>query len=163
MKSIEEKLWDYIDGTCTADEQKAISLLIETDNVYQNKYNELVQLNNEFANIELDEPSMPFAYNVMEAVRAEQAQKPLKATINSYIIKSIAAFFILTIAGLFFATFTGIDWSATNMDTANNLKLPNLNSLLNSKVLTIFLFFDTVLGLFLVDTYLRKRRFLKHQ
>ena len=163
MKSIEEKLWDYIDGTCTAGEQKAISLLIETDKLYQDKYNELLQLNSELTTMELDEPSMPFAYNVMETIRAEQAQKPLKATINSYIIKGIAAFFILTIAGLFFATFTGIDWSATNMETANNLKLPDFNSLLNSKVLTIFLFFYTVVGLFFLDTYLRKRRFFNHQ
>ena len=162
MKSIEEKLWDYIDGTCTTDEQKAISLLIETDKAYNDKYNELLQLNNEFVNMELDEPSMPFAYNVMEAIRAEHAQKPLKATINSYIIKGIAAFFILTIAGLFFATFTTIDWYASAA-TANSLQLPELNSLLNSNVLTIFLFFDTVIGLLFLDIYLRKRRLLKHQ
>lgn len=162
MKSIEEKLWDYIDGTCTTDEQKAISLLIETDKLYQDKYNELLQLNNEFANMELDEPSMPFAYNVMEAIRTEQAQKPLKTTINTYIIKSIAAFFVLLIAGLLIAFLTTMDWSA-GTETANSLKLPNLDSLLNSRVLTIFLFFDTVVGLFFLDTYLRKRRFFNHQ
>ena len=162
MNNIEEKLWDYIDGTCTADEKKAISLLIETDKAYQDKYHELLQLNSEFKSMGLDEPSMPFTYNVMEAIRAEQAQKPLKATINSYIIKGIAAFFILTIAGLFFATFTTMDWSA-GAETTNSLKLPDLGSLLNSKVLTIFLFFDTVLGLLLLDTYLHKRRLFKHQ
>lgn len=161
MKSIEEKLWNYIDGTCTTDEQKAISLLIETDKLYQDKYNELLQLNSEFNNMELDEPSMPFTYNVMEAIRAEQALKPLKATVNSFIIKGIVAFFILTIAGLFFATFTTIDWSAKTA-TTNSLQVPELSSLLNSKALTIFLFFDTVLGLLLLDTYLRKRSFLKH-
>ena len=162
MKSIEEKLWDYIDGTCTSDEQKAISLLIATDKIYKDKYDDLLRLNNEFVNMELDEPSMPFAYNVMEAIRAEQAEKPLKTTINSYIIKGIAAFFILTITGLFFATFSTIDWSAST-ETANSLQFPNIDSLLNGKVLTIFLFFDTVIGLLFLDTYLRKRRFLKHQ
>ena len=162
MKSIEEKLWDYIDGTCTTDEQKAISLLIETDKAYKDKYDELLQLNNEFVNMELDEPSMPFTYNVMEAIRAEQAQKPLKATINSYIIKGIAAFFILTIAGLFFATFTSINWAA-GTETMNPLSVPYFNSQFNSSVLNIFLFFDTVIGLLFLDTYLRKRRFLKHQ
>ena len=162
MKSIEEKLWDYIDGTCTADEQKAISLLIETDKAYKDKYNELLQLNNEFVNMELDEPSMPFTYNVMEAIRAEQAQTPLKATINTYITKGIAAFFVLLIAGLLIAFLTTMDWSA-GTETADSLKLPELSSLLNSKVLTIFLFFDTVIGLLFLDTYLRKRRFFKHQ
>ena len=28
MNNIEEKLWSYIDGNCTPDEQKAISALI---------------------------------------------------------------------------------------------------------------------------------------
>jgi hypothetical protein len=162
MKNIEEKLWDYIDGTCPPDEQKAISLLIETDKVYKDKYDELLQVNNDFAHMELDEPSMPFAYNVMEAIRTEQAQKPLKVSINTYIIKGIAAFFVLLIGGLFIALFATMDWSA-GTETANSLNLPDLNSLLNSSVLNIFLFLDTVIGLLFLDTYLRKRRFLKHQ
>ncbi len=160
MKSIDEKLWDYIDGNCTVDEQKAISLLIETDKVYAAKYNELLRLNNEFANMALDDPSMPFTYNVMEALRAEQAQKPLRATINNYIIKGIAAFFILTITGLFIAFFATIDWSAST-GIAHSLKTPNLNLVFNGRVLNIFLFFDTVIALLFLDTYLRKRQFLK--
>ncbi len=162
MKSIEEKLWDYIDGTCTTDEQKAIILLIETDKLYQDKYNELLQVNKEFTNMELDEPSMPFAFNVMEAIRTEQAQKPLKATINSYIVKGIAAFFIVVIIGLLIVSLFSMDWSA-DTEIANSLNIPDLNSLLNSSVLNIFLFLDTVIGLLFLDTYLRKRRFLKHQ
>ncbi|GAB2974435.1 hypothetical protein GCM10027049_05870 [Mucilaginibacter puniceus] len=162
MKSIEEKLWDYIDGTCTADEQKAISLLIETDKAYQDKYHALLQLNSEFNSMELDEPSMPFTYNVMEAIRTEQAQKPLKASINTYIIKGIAIFFVLVIAGLLIAFLSTTDWPAGS-ETVNSLKLPNLNSVLNGSVLNAFLFFDTVIGLLFLDTFLRKRRFLKHQ
>lgn len=162
MKSIEEKLWDYIDGTCTSDEQKAISLLIETDKAYKDKYHDMLQWNNEFANMELDEPSMPFAYNVMEAIRVEQAQKPLKTSINTYIIKGIAAFFVLVIAGLLIASLSTMDW-AVGTETANIFRMPYLGSLLNSRVLNIFLFLDTVIGLLFLDTYLRKRRFLKHQ
>ncbi len=162
MKSIEEKLWDYIDGNCTPNEQKAISLLIETDKAYKDKYNELLQLNREFNSMELDEPSMPFTYNVMEAIRIEQAQKPLKATINTFIIKGIAAFFLLSITGLLIASISAMGWSA-DTQTTYSLKMTDLNSLLNSRVLNIFLFLDTVIGLLFVDTYLRKRRFLKHQ
>lgn len=162
MKSIEEKLWDYIDGTCTTDEQKAISLLIETDKVYKDKYYELLQLNSEFTNMDLDEPSMPFAYNVMETIRAEQARKPLKAAINSYIIKGIAVFFVLLIGGLLIAFFINTDWSANGVNT-NTYSLPNATAILNSSLLNIFLLFDTVIGLLFLDTYLRKRRFLRHQ
>jgi anti-sigma factor RsiW len=77
MSSIEEKLWNYIDGTCTPDEQEAIARLIAQDEIYRRKYNELLKLNAEFAAIELDEPPMAFTYNVMEAIRTENAQQQL--------------------------------------------------------------------------------------
>ena len=111
MNSMEEKLWNYIDGSCTADEQKAITRLIEQDEVYRVKYEELLQLNKEFALLELDEPPMAFTYNVMEHIRAEHAQKPLKAAIDKRIIGGIAAFFILTIAALIFFAISSVNWS----------------------------------------------------
>ena len=161
MKNIEEKLWDYIDGSCTTDEHQAISLLIETDTVYKNKYNELLQLNNEFARMELDEPPMAFTFKVIETIRAEQAQKPLRATINSYVIKGIFAFFMLIITGLIIAFLANIN-SINTSGLTSNLLLPNFARLFDSRTLNIFLFFDTVLGLFLLDIYLRKQRLAKH-
>ena len=161
MKNIEEKLWDYIDGSCTTDEHQAISLLIETDTVYKNKYNELLQLNNEFARMELDEPPMAFAFKIIETIRAEQAQKPLRATINSYVIKGIFAFFMLIITGLIIAFLANIN-SINTSGLTSNLLLPNFARLFDSRTLNIFLFFDTVLGLFLLDIYLRKQRLAKH-
>ena len=161
MKNIEEKLWDYIDGSCTTVEHQAISLLIETDTVYKNKYNELLQLNNEFARMELDEPPMAFAFKIIETIRAEQAQKPLRATINSYVIKGIFAFFMLIITGLIIAFLANINSINTSGLTSNSL-LPNFARLFDSRTLNIFLFFDTVLGLFLLDIYLRKQRLAKH-
>ena len=35
MKSIEERLWAYIDGSCTEKEQAEIAELIERDGLYQ--------------------------------------------------------------------------------------------------------------------------------
>src|SRR5271156_1008235 len=112
MNSIEEKIWNYIDGSCTPEEQKAIGLLIEQDEVYRRKYDELVQLNTEFAAIELDEPPMAFTYNVMETIRTEHAQQPLKAAINKRIIKGIGLFFIITISVILIFTLANIHWSA---------------------------------------------------
>jgi len=100
MNNIEEILWNYIDGNCTADEQKAISDLIAGDEAYRIKYNELLNLNKAFAGMELDEPPMAFTYNVMETIRTEYAQKPLKAAINKRIIRGISIFFVLTIVCL---------------------------------------------------------------
>jgi len=98
MNTIEERLWNYIDGTCSEVDRKAVDILIAQDEVYRRKYQELLALNQAFSKMELDEPSMAFTYNVMEAIRAEHAQQPLKAGINKRIIKSISGFFIVSIA-----------------------------------------------------------------
>jgi len=161
MKSVEEQLWDYIDGTCTADEQQATRLLIDTDTVYANKYQELLQLNQEFSAVEPDEPSMAFTYNVMGAIRAEQAQKPLKTHINPYIIAGIAAFFIIMILAGVATIFSGAN-SPVSSTPANTLTLPEFKNYFSRPVLNTFLFFDTLLGLFLLDTFLRRKSALKH-
>src|ERR1700733_12773064 len=105
MNNIDEKLWEYIDGKCTADEQKTISSLIAGDESFRLKNEELLALNNYFSAMELDEPPMAFTYNVIEAIRTEQAQQPLKAAINKRIIRGISIFFIATLAILLILIF----------------------------------------------------------
>jgi hypothetical protein len=162
MSSIEEKLWNYIDGSCSADEQQAISLLIEHDEMYRDKYLELLQLNQDFASMELEEPPMAFTYNVMETIRTENAQKPLKAAINTNIIKGISGFFVFTILTLLFFLLSNIHWtSASTGIHLTSFTLPDISKYLTGPVMQGFLFFDVVLALFLFDTYLRKRSILK--
>jgi hypothetical protein len=163
MNNIEELLWNYIDGTCSADEQKTISALIKSDEEVRVKYQELLNLNREFSAIELDEPSMAFTYNIMEAIRTENAQVPLKATINNRIIWGIAAFFIVSIFVLLVFTMTRMNWSGGNVsiDFSTGFKMPDISKYLSGPVIKGFLFFDVVLGMFLLDSYLRKRNFLK--
>jgi hypothetical protein len=160
MNTIEEKLWNYIDGTCTAEEREAISILIERDEVYRHKYEELLLLNAEFSNMEMDEPSMAFAYNVMETIRTENAMKPLKATVDQRIIKGIGLFFILTISALLIFTLSQIKWTSGGsvLPTVDiNFKMPNIKEYFNSTAVYAFLFVDLILGLFLLDNYLRKK------
>jgi hypothetical protein len=159
--NIEEKLWSYIDGTCTSEEQQAISLLIEQDEVYRRKYQELLKLNQEFAGIELDEPPMAFTYNVMEAIRTEHAQVPLKAAIDKRIIKGISIFFVLTISVILIFALANINWSAGGAATASKLTLPNITPYLSGSFMKGFLFFDVVLALYLFDGYLRKKTLAK--
>ncbi|RVU00385.1 hypothetical protein EOD41_12970 [Mucilaginibacter limnophilus] len=163
MSSIEEKLWNYIDGNCNADEQQAISLLIERDEIYRRKYKELLALNAEFSAMELDEPPMAFTYNVMEQIRAEVALKPLKTTIDTRIFKGIAAFFIMSIVALIIFALSQVDWSAGQ---AVNFKLPEYKmpdtaGLFSGPAFEIFLFFDVVLGLYLSDAWLRRKKAVK--
>ncbi len=159
MNSIEETLWNYIDGNCTPDEQKAVSALIGQDEAYRTKYNELLALNREFAAMELDEPPMAFTYNVMEAVRAEEALKPLKAAINKRIIRTIAIFFICMLSVSLVFVLANIHLTSGN-DTATlaqKFRLPNIKSYITPPMIEGFLFLDVILALYMFDAFLRKR------
>jgi hypothetical protein len=160
MSSIEEILWNYIDGNCTTEEQKAISTLIAQDEAYRLKYQELLALNAEFATIELDEPPMAFTYNVLEAIRTEHAQQPLKAAINKKIILGITIFFVTTITALLVYTLSTMSWPVTTgpIQVPAGLKMPDVSHLISKPVIQGFLFFDAILAMFLFDTYLRRRR-----
>ncbi|MDB4905200.1 MAG: hypothetical protein JWQ63_4481 [Mucilaginibacter sp.] len=160
MNNIEEKLWDYIDGNCTVDEQNTIKSLIAGNEAFRLKYEELLMLNKQFSAMELDEPPMAFTYNVIEAIRTERAQQPLKAAINKRIIWGIALFFILTLTVLLVYTIVNISWSSINV-SAVNLKLPQVKNYLTKPLIQGFLFFDVVLALFLLDNYLRKKSLSK--
>jgi hypothetical protein len=162
--NIEEKLWNYIDGACTPEEQQAISRLIEQDEVYRRKYQELLQLNQEFAGIELDEPPMAFTYNVMETIRAEHAQNPLKAAIDKRIIRGISIFFGFTISVLLIIALSSIHWSAMgSAGPAFKFTMPNIAQYFTGNFMKGFMFFDVVLALFLFDGYLRKKTATKAQ
>ncbi|ASU32203.1 hypothetical protein [Mucilaginibacter xinganensis] len=166
MNSIEETLWNYIDGFCTADEYEAVTKLIAADEAYRLKYHELLALNKAFDAIELDEPPMAFTYNVIEAIRTEQAQVPLKAAINKRIIMGIALFFVFTLTGFIIYAITSMDWSAQNIpDIAAKVpagfKMPELSAHISKPLVEGFMFFDVVLALFLFDTYLRRKNVSK--
>ena len=164
MNIVEERLWNYIDGTCSEAEKKALDILIAQDEAYKLKYAEVLALNQEFSKMELDEPSMAFTYNVMEGIRAEHALKPLRAGINKNIIKGIAGFFVLTILILVIFVLSTVHFKAANVSVQlpASLKLPDMKNLVSGSVLKAFIFFDVVLGLFLFDACLRKRGVSKH-
>jgi len=166
MNNIEETLWNYIDGNCTADEQSAISKLIASDEAYRLKYQELLALNQEFAAIELDEPPMAFTYNVIEAIRTEQAMVPLKAAINKRIIMGIAIFFVLTLTAFIIYALISMDWSSQSLPNIAakvpvDFKVPQVSSQISKPIVEGFMFFDVVLGLFLFDHWLRRKNISK--
>jgi len=160
MNTLEQKLWNYIDGSCTADEQETIKALIASDEAARLMYHELSRLNAEFLSTELDEPPMAFTYKVMEAIRAGEAQKPLKAAISKRIIMTITIFFAVTILALTVYTFANINWSFVNapFKMPFALKLPNTQNIFTKRVISGFLFFDVVLALFLFDGWLRRKK-----
>ena len=158
MNAIEEKLWDYIDGTCSAEERESIGKLIAGDAVYQKKYHELLALNAEFLAVELDEPSMAFTYNVMETIRTENAMQPLKARVDKRIIRGGGMFFAVTIGILLVYTLTQVNWSAgVGSPFKFDFTLPKIPDYLNGNVLMAFIFVDIIVALYLFDSYLRKK------
>ena len=161
MNSIEEQLWNYIDGTATADEQQAISRMIGQDGQIRLKYLELLQLSNEFSAMELDEPPMAFTYNVMEAIRKEEAMKPLKASINTNIIKGISGFFLLVILAFVVLLLLNINWLAGGGTNPVTFKLPQVQNYFTGPVMRIFLYIDVVLGLYFFNRYLRREEIVR--
>ncbi len=166
MNNIEEKLWNYIDGVCTAEEQASISKLMASDEAVRLKYQELLVLNQEFENMELEEPPMAFTYNVIEAIRTEEARVPLKAAINKRIIRGIMLFFVISLSGFLVYALTQMDISSVGVPNIVSkvpagLKMPDLSFHISKSVVEGFMFFDVVLALFLFDTYLRRKNIPK--
>ncbi len=159
MNSIEEILWNYIDGNCSPEEQRIVSTLIAEDESYRLKYQELVALSNNLSEMELDEPSMAFTYNVMEGIRAEHALVPLKARVNKRIIMGIALFFSITLLALLVFILLNVKLPAHILpaNSSLNFKIPDINSGKEKMIVQAFIFFDVVLGLYLLDGFLRRK------
>ena len=160
MNTIEERLWSYIDGTCSEEERKAIDILIATDEAYRSKFEELLSFDQELVKMEADEPSMGFTYKVMEGIRAEQARQPLKAAINKNIIRGISIFFIAVISLMliFMLSTLHLTSDSFSVKLPETVKVPDLKVLFNGKVLSVFFFLDAMLALVFVDFWLRRRR-----
>jgi hypothetical protein len=157
---MEEKLWNYIDGNCTLPEQKAIAELIDADAAVGAKYRELLSLNQQMVSMDLEEPPMAFTYNVMEAIRAENARLPLKAAVNKRIIRGIAVFFIVTLAGLLLLALASVKWPAQALpvNLTAHFKMPAISTGKAKILVEAFVFFDVMLGLYLFDAWLRRKK-----
>ena len=68
-QNIEEKLWNYIDGTMDPKEQTIIDQLLQTNQEWKSKYAELMEVHQLMQdNIDLEHPSLRFTQNVMEEI-----------------------------------------------------------------------------------------------
>jgi hypothetical protein len=166
QQSIEERLWDYIDGHAVPEEKSAIEQLIESNIEWRNKYHELLDVHQLMSNsLELDEPSMRFAQNVMEDIAKYHIAPATQSYINKRVIWGIAAFFILTIVGFLIYGFGQVNWSSGNsgsslpfnIDTSAISKI-NFSKFFNNTYTSAFIMINAVLGLVLLDMYLGKKK-----
>ncbi|HQS50537.1 MAG: hypothetical protein B7X86_04345 [Sphingobacteriales bacterium 17-39-43] len=159
MNLIEQRIWDYLDGTGTPQQRELTEQLIKSDPVYQQLYDECKSFNDLVSAADQDEPSMGFTRNVMERINLEPVPASFKSLIDKRIIFGIAAFFLFTITALLGVLFYQIDWSQTAGFKMPELTMPALDTskYLNSTYINIFLFVDIIFGLYLLDGFLRKR------
>jgi len=160
--NMEERLWEYIDGACPADEKLFIEQLIIDNREWKAKYDELLELQALLENhLELDEPSMRFTQNVMEEIGKHYIAPAAKSYINKRIVWGIAAFFILSIVGFLIYGFGQINWSQSGgssfIDKINFSKF-DLGKAVNSTYAYIFMMINVVLGLVCLDMYLGNKK-----
>lgn len=162
MNTIEERIWDYLDGLCSLEEQEIILKLIANDPVYKDKYQELLAVQKDIQLLDLDEPSMSFTNKVMNKVAFQSKPLSAKARIDKRIIYGISAVFGILLLVCLAIVFKGIDWSlSTTLPVKLNLdqftSQIKISSEAKNFILYGFLMFDTIAALMLMDKYLRKR------
>lgn len=162
MKTIDEEIWAYIDGSCSAEERQRIAVKIESNEDYAVAYQELLKLNELMASEDLEEPSMSFSRNVMDAVALEIAPKRLKTRVNNKIIFAIASFFVLSILAIMVYAFANSETGISAPELPGfNLNF-NTGNYITPTFIKGFLFFDLMLALLYVDRLLRRRSTTQH-
>ena len=161
-QQMDETIWNYIDGTAKADEIAFTEQMIANDAIWRSKYHELKEVNQLLqTELELEQPSLRFSKNVMEQLHGLKPAPATNQYINKSIIRGIAVFFIVSIISFLIYGFTLIDWS-TSSTTSNtsNYKLPavDYSALFSSTWINAILMIAVVMGLMLMDGYLRRNR-----
>ena len=161
QQNIEDRLWDYIDGSSNEQEKSAIQQLIETNLEWKAKYKELLEVHQLMqTSLELDEPSLRFRQNVMEEIAKYQIAPATKSYINKNIIRGIGAFFIIMVIGFIVSGFAQVNWTDASSGTSLPVDFSKLDwsKFFNNTYMNIFMMINIVLGLMLLDMYLGKKK-----
>jgi len=162
MKTIEERLWDYIDGNSSSEEKITIEQLLQSDPSVKQLHEEFLAVNNALKFSELEEPSMRFTKNVMEQVALEPAPKALQTKVDSRIIKVIAGFFIGSLSLLVGFSLFQMDWSAGFEGFDLNVPSVDWSKYFGSSVVQGALIVLVIATLAVIDRY-RHWRKVSHQ
>ncbi|GAC1421826.1 MAG: hypothetical protein NVS1B13_05730 [Flavisolibacter sp.] len=157
---MESQLWDYIDDLTPVEQRPSIEKLVAENLEWRKKYQELLEFKEMVHSMDLEEPSLRFTKNVMEGIAKYSIAPATKNYINHKIIWSIAIFFLTAIIGFLIYGFGQIDWRQGN---SNNLLGVDFNKIdyskmFNNNYLNIFMMFNVILGLMLLDKILSNKR-----
>ena len=170
QEEMEQRLWDFIDGLDTAAERSFIEKLLAEDKAWQSKYQELLDIHQSLTASDLEVPSMRFSKNVMEEIARHQIAPATKSYINKYIIRSIGAFFLLMMVSIFVYLLGQLKGSGTSsspssssvsqygQELQNSLTRFDWGKVLSSPIMSVFMLINVILGLVLLDMYLRRKK-----
>jgi ABC-type uncharacterized transport system fused permease/ATPase subunit len=162
MNTIEEQLWNYIDGNCNAVEKTEMEAKIASNLQYNAIYQELMAVHTELNKLDFEEPSLSFTRNVMEQVNQELRPVALKTKVDNRIAYAIGGFFVLSLVSIF-----GYVISTSNLNFDFTLPKMDFNfkvfETINPTYLTIFIMVDAILALLYLDSYLRKGKTLREK
>lgn len=157
MKSIDEEIWDYIDGNLNEIQKAELEVKITTDPAYKALFQELQSIHLMMNADELDEPSMSFSRKVMDQVQQEIAPVALKTKVNRTIIYGIAALFILSILSIFLYAAATYKLKTPGLPASFNFSV-DLQPIMNPAFIKAFLLVDLIIALVWLDGLLRSRR-----
>jgi hypothetical protein len=157
--NLEERLWNFIDGTAPVHEKSVIEKLLETDATWNAKYHELLQVNELLKSSELDAPSMRFSKNVMDEIAKLHIAPATKSYINKKIIWGLSFFFIALVVGFLIYGFGQMNFNSGEETTlSKNLDKLDFSKFFSNKWVNVFMMINVVLGLLLLDNYLGNKR-----
>lgn len=173
MSQMDERLWDYIDGSCPAAEQAMIKDLIDTNPQWKHRYEECLACHQALNAQEGDAPSLRFTRNVMEAIAPLRVAPATNTYLNRHIIRGIGGFFgVVIAAGLIFLLarlILGSDAGSVH-DHPLRFQEPSVfhawqdwlgridwNRIFSQDFVNIFIPVLVVLALAMLDLFLRRR------
>jgi hypothetical protein len=160
--NMEDTLWNFIDGTSTPADKTMVEQLIASRQEWKQKYHELLEVHQLMSNhLELEEPSMRFRQNVMEAIAQYHIAPATRTYIDKRIIYGIGAFFIAMIGGLLIYLLSQLSWSGAGVGSSSlpfDFNKIAWNKFFNSNYTSAFIITNVVLALMLLDMYLGKKR-----
>jgi hypothetical protein len=161
LNDIEVQLWEYIDGLVEEPRRSAIGKLIAENSEWRTKYDELLETHLLLAQTELEQPSLRFTRNVLEAIAREQIAPATRQYINKRVIWGIAGFFLTVIVALVIYGISQIDWTTpATAKGPGGIDLANVDysRVFDNNLVNLFLMGNIVLALFLLDRFLAARR-----
>ena len=162
--NIDDRLWDYIDGSCSQEEKGFVEELIATQREWRERYQSLLETHQLMQqSLDLDEPPLRFSQNVMEEIARYKIAPATKTYIDKRVIYGIGLFFMVMLAGFLIYGIGQINWSAGGGTTGNwwdKISSPKIEwrLLFNNTYLNIFMMVNVVLGLMLLDMYLTRKK-----